>query len=73
VANCCTVRRFSWIVSADLLELGCDIELPAYLGVGVEAHTAVKIPDQPFAQIHYLCTASPLMSKLELPIVASLE
>ena len=52
---------------------GCDVELPAYLGIGVEAHTAVEIPDQPFAQIHNLRPASPLVSKLEMPIAASLK
>ena len=53
--------------------LSGDVELPTYLGVGVEAQTTVKIPDQPFPKIDDLCTASPLVPKLELPIIASLK
>jgi hypothetical protein len=49
------------------------LELPAYFGISVEAHTSIKIANQPFAQIHDLCTASPFMSQLEAPVLASLE
>ena len=55
------------------LDTGCNVELPAYLGIGVEAHAAINIPNQPFAQIHDLCAASPFMSKLQVPVLASLE
>ena len=29
------------------LAAGCDVELPAYLGIGVEVHTSIKIATQP--------------------------
>jgi hypothetical protein len=51
----------------------CDVKMTPYLSVGVEAHAAVKISDEPFPQIHYLRTASALVSKLELPTITSLK
>jgi hypothetical protein len=52
---------------------GCNLELPAYFGISVEAHTSIKIANQPFPQVHDLCAASPFMSQLEVPVLASLE
>src|SRR5206468_3451422 len=51
----------------------CDVELFANLCVGVEAHAAIEIAHQPFAQIDDLCPASPFMAKFEVPVLASLQ
>src|SRR2546423_7783478 len=50
-----------------------DVELFAQLGIRVEAHAAIEIAHQPFAQIDDLCPASPFMAKFEVPVLASLQ